>query len=81
MSNSMGIASVFVLSSLLLSPLAMAEESPAFVARNAELAAVHQEARDAVAAHQADAVKDANQTASKVSSDANAAAQASGLPV
>ena len=72
MSNSMGIASVFVLSSLLLSPLAMAEESPAFVARNAELAAVHQEARDAVAAQQTDAVKDANQTASKVSSDANA---------
>lgn len=72
MSNSMGIASVFVLSSLLLSPLAMAEESPAFVARNAELAAVHQEARDAVAAQQADVVKDANQTASKVSSDANA---------
>ena len=72
MSNSMGIASVFVLSSLLLSPLAMAEESPAFVARNAELAAVHQEARDAVAAHQADAVKDAKQTASKVNSDANA---------
>jgi len=72
MSNSMGIASVFVLSSLLLSPLAMAEESPAFVARNAELAAVHQEAREAVAAHQTDAVKDANQTASKVSSDVNA---------
>lgn len=58
MSNSMGIASVFVLSSLLLSPLAMAEESPAFVARNAEIAAVHQEARDAVAANKADTVKD-----------------------
>ncbi|WDY57228.1 hypothetical protein [Pseudomonas sp. PSKL.D1] len=71
MSNSMGIASVFVLSSLLLSPLAMAEESPAFVARNAELAAVHQEARDAVA-HQADAGKAAEQTASKVANDANA---------
>jgi type VI protein secretion system component VasA len=68
----MGIASVFVLSSLLLSPLAMAEESQAFVARNAELAAVHQEARDAVAAHQADAVKDAKQNASKVNRDANA---------
>ncbi|MBA6115870.1 hypothetical protein JET76_25510 [Pseudomonas putida] len=71
MSNSMGIASVFVLSSLLLSPLAMAEESPAFVARNAELAAVHQEAREAIA-HKADAGKAAEQTASKVSSDANA---------
>ncbi|MGJ7552113.1 hypothetical protein [Pseudomonas alloputida] len=71
MSNSMGIASVFVLSSLLLSPLAMAEESPAFVARTAELAAVHQDSREALA-HKADAVKDAEQTASKVSSDANA---------
>ncbi|GLO46686.1 MULTISPECIES: hypothetical protein [Pseudomonas] len=72
MSNSMGIASVFVLSSLLLSPLAMAEESQAFVTRNAEFAAVHQEFREAVAAQQADAVKDAKQTASKVSIDANA---------
>ncbi|APC19284.1 hypothetical protein BLL42_18505 [Pseudomonas frederiksbergensis] len=35
MSNSMGIASAFVLSSLFLSPFAMAEESPAFVAHNA----------------------------------------------
>ena len=39
MSNSMGIASAFVLSSLFLSPLAMAEESPTFAARNAERAA------------------------------------------
>ncbi|MBF8740046.1 MULTISPECIES: hypothetical protein [Pseudomonas] len=69
MSNSMGIASVFVLSSLLLSPLAMAEESPAFVARNAELSAVHQDARDAYAAQQADAAKDVQQTASKVVTD------------
>lgn len=67
MSNSMGIASVFVLSSLLLSPLAMAEESPAFVARNAALWAVHQEA----IAQKADAAKDAPQTASKVSAEAN----------
>lgn len=72
MFNSMGIASVFVLSSLLLSPLAMAEESPAFVARNAELAAVHQEARDAYAAQQSAAAKDAQQTASKVSVDTDA---------
>ncbi|HGY9624400.1 hypothetical protein ODI84_07900 [Pseudomonas putida] len=69
MSNSMGIASVFVLSSLLLSPLAMAEESPAFVARNAELSAVHQTARDTYAAQQADAAKDVQQTASKVVAD------------
>jgi type VI protein secretion system component VasA len=68
----MGIASVFVLSSLLLSPLAMAEESPAFVARNAEFATVHQEARDAYAAQQADAVKDARQTASKAAVDIDA---------
>ncbi|AYG43539.1 hypothetical protein DV532_04185 [Pseudomonas sp. Leaf58] len=72
MSNSMGIASVFVLSSLLLSPLAMAEESQAFVTRNAEFAAVHQDARNAVAAQKADATQDAKQTASKVSVDANA---------
>jgi len=39
MSNSMGIASAFVLSSLFLSPLAMAEESLTFATRNAERAA------------------------------------------
>ncbi|WP_447798692.1 hypothetical protein [Pseudomonas moraviensis] len=33
MSNSMGIASAFVLSSLILSPMAMAEESQTFVAQ------------------------------------------------
>ncbi|QCI15570.1 hypothetical protein E6B08_26005 [Pseudomonas putida] len=71
MSNSMGVASVFILSSLLLSPLAMAEESQAFVARNAELAAVHQQARDAIA-HKSDAGKAAEQTASKTSQDADA---------
>ncbi|WP_406820920.1 hypothetical protein ACJA3S_04120 [Pseudomonas sp. KnCO4] len=72
MSNSKGIASLFVLSSLLLSPLAMAEESQAFITRNAELAAIHQEAREAVAAQKADAAKGANQTASKADVDANA---------
>ena len=35
MSNTMGIASAFVLSTLFLSPFAMAEESPSFVAQNA----------------------------------------------
>jgi hypothetical protein len=35
MSNTMGIASAFVLSTLFLSPFAMAEESQAFVAQNA----------------------------------------------
>ena len=72
MSNSKGIASVFVLSSLLLSPLAMAEESQAFITRNAEFAAVHQEARDAIAAQPSDTAKDAKQTASKVSVDTDA---------
>ena len=39
MSNSMGIASAFVLSSLFLSPLAFAEESQTFVTQNATRAA------------------------------------------
>jgi hypothetical protein len=43
MSNSMGIASAFVLSSLFLSPFAVAEESPAFVAHNAARAASYEE--------------------------------------
>nr|WP_256357835.1 hypothetical protein [Pseudomonas sp. PDM28] len=43
MSNSMGIASAFVLSSLFLSPLAMAEESQTFVAHNAARAAAFEE--------------------------------------
>ncbi|MCW2269769.1 hypothetical protein KC131_24110 [Pseudomonas sp. JQ170] len=68
MSNSMGIASVFALSSLLLSPLAMAEESQAFVAQNAARAAVHDQARQAFAAEQGQSTKPAEQTASKVSS-------------
>ncbi|MBH3427982.1 hypothetical protein [Pseudomonas alkylphenolica] len=72
MSNSMGVASVFVLSSLFLSPLAMAEESQAFVARNAELAAVHEQARDAIAAKADQSSKPAEQTAAKgFSSDAS----------
>lgn len=45
MSNSMGIASAFVLSSLFLSPVAMAEESPAFVAQNAARAAAFDKAQ------------------------------------
>lgn len=43
MSNSMGIASAFVLSSLFLSPFAMAEESQAFVAQNSARAAAFEE--------------------------------------
>lgn len=45
MSNTMGIASAFVLSSLFLSPLAMAEESQTFVAHNAARAATFEEHR------------------------------------
>jgi hypothetical protein len=43
MSNSMGIASAFVLSALFVSPFAMAEESQAFVAQNASRAAAYEE--------------------------------------
>ncbi|VVM63347.1 hypothetical protein PS659_01427 [Pseudomonas fluorescens] len=45
MSNSMGIASAFVLSSLFLSPLAMAEESQTFVAHNAARTTAFEEHR------------------------------------
>ena len=56
MSSSMGMASVFALSSLLLSPLAMAEESPAFVAQNvARAAAFEQGQAELTARHQNDA--------------------------
>ena len=55
MSSSMGMASVFVLSSLLLSPLAMAEESPAFVAQNAARAAAYEQHQaELTAQHQND---------------------------
>ena len=43
MSNTMGIASAFVLSSLFLSPFAMAEESQTFVAQNNARAAAFEE--------------------------------------
>jgi hypothetical protein len=43
MSNTMGIASAFVLSSLFLSPFAMAEESQAFVAQNSARATTYEE--------------------------------------
>lgn len=60
-----------LLSSLLASPWAMAEESPAFVARNAALEATHQQAREALAAHTAEGLQDAQQTASKVTDGAH----------
>jgi hypothetical protein len=43
MSNSMGIASAFVLSSLFVTPFAMAEESQAFVAQNAARTAAYEQ--------------------------------------
>lgn len=43
MSNSMGIASAFVLTALIGSPFAMAEESQAFVAQNTARAAAYEE--------------------------------------
>ena len=55
MSNVMGIASAFVLSSLFVAPMAMAEESQAFVARNAARAEAFQEAQVALAAQQKNA--------------------------
>lgn len=72
MSNSMGIASIFVLSSVLLSPLAMAEESPAFVAQYAAraAAAAAQQGREALAQQQ-DHAKNLEQTASKGSASAD----------
>ncbi|KMN21484.1 hypothetical protein ACTXN4_17135 [Pseudomonas helleri] len=66
MSTSMGMASVFVLSSMMLSPLAMAEESPAFIAKNeARAAAFEQRQTELAASHQND-VK-SQQTQAKVS--------------
>lgn len=61
MSTSMGIASVFVLSSLMLSPMAMAEESQGFIAQKAAHAAAFEKnqaqriaaAKDAEKARQA----------------------------
>ncbi|MFJ7140574.1 hypothetical protein [Pseudomonas protegens] len=52
MSNSMGMASAFVLSSLFVVPMAMAEESQGFVARNAARAAAFEQAQIAQAAQQ-----------------------------
>jgi hypothetical protein len=50
MSNSMGIASAFVLSSLFLSPFAMAEESQSFVAQHSARAAAYEQAQEEMTA-------------------------------
>lgn len=71
MSSSMGMASVFVMSSLLLSPLAMAEESPAFVARNeARAAAFEQHQHELAASHKNDVKAQQTQVKSNIADDA-----------
>jgi len=50
MSNSMGIASAFVLSSLFVSSFVMAEESHAFVAQNSARAAAFEDHQDEMTA-------------------------------
>lgn len=57
MSNSMGIASAFVLSSLFMSPFAMAEESPAFIAQNAARADAFEKSRAELTAKAQNAVQ------------------------
>lgn len=49
MSKSLGIAGAIILSSLMLSPLAMAEESPAFAARNEAIQANFEQHQEALA--------------------------------
>jgi len=70
MSSSMGMASVFALSSLLLSPLAMAEESPAFVAKNAARAdSIEQHQKELAASHQHEAQPQHTQIKASTSDD------------
>lgn len=57
MSNSMGIASAFVLSSLFVSPLVMAEESQTFVAHNAARAAAFEQHQNEMTAKAAGATQ------------------------
>lgn len=64
MSNSMGIASAFVLSSLFVAPAAMAEESQAFIARNAARAAAFEQAQIVQAAQ-----KQNSQQAQKITAE------------
>ncbi|GLH46187.1 hypothetical protein GRW89_10405 [Pseudomonas moraviensis] len=68
MSNSMGIASAFVLSSLILSPMAMAEESQAFVAHNVARAQAFDQHQAEVMAK----VQDATQSPQAATSQAQA---------
>ncbi|MBV4477312.1 MULTISPECIES: hypothetical protein [Pseudomonas] len=71
MSNSMGIASAFVLSSLILSPMAMAEESQTFVAHNSARAQAYEQ-------HQAEMMakaKDATQAPQAAASESRSASE------
>lgn len=70
MSNSMGIASAFVLSSMFVVPMAMAEESQGFVARNAARAAAFEQAQIAQAAQQQNSQQAQKVTAEQNQSDA-----------
>ncbi|MEN5092015.1 hypothetical protein ABE458_15085 [Pseudomonas protegens] len=70
MSNSMGMASAFVLSSLFVVPMAMAEESQGFVARNAARAAAFEQAQIAQAAQQQNTQQAQKITAEHSKSDA-----------
>ncbi|WP_339448979.1 hypothetical protein [Pseudomonas sp. EA_5y_Pfl2_R50] len=68
MSNSMGIASAFVLSSLILSPMAMAEESQSFVAHNVARAQAYDQHQADVMAKAQDASQAPQAAASQVQS-------------
>ncbi len=57
MSNSMGIASAFILSSLFLSPVVMAEESQSFVAHNAARAKAFEQSQSEMTAKAQDAAQ------------------------
>lgn len=71
MSNSMGLASVFVLSSLFVVPMAVAEESQGFVARNAARAAAFEQAQIAQAAQQQNSQQAQKITAEHSKTDAH----------
>lgn len=57
MSNTMGIASAFVLSSLFLSPFAIAEESQTFVAQKAARAVAYEQYQSEMTAKAQDAAQ------------------------
>lgn len=57
MSNTMGIASAFVLSSLFLSPFAIAEESQTFAGQNAARVAAYEQYQSEMTAKAQDAAQ------------------------